>query len=76
MRWSKVVGFKRKNSRIESVELLDTRSGKHTVVECGLVVNAAGAWVGEIAALLGAKINVVFSKGTLLITIIALVRRS
>jgi glycerol-3-phosphate dehydrogenase len=68
LRWSKVVGFKRKNKRIKAVELLDMRSGKKTVVETELVVNAAGAWVGEIAALLGANINLVFSKGTLLIT--------
>lgn len=68
LNWSKVVGFKRKNKRIETVQLLDIRSGKQTLVEADLVVNATGAWAGEVAALLGAKINVVFSKGTLLIT--------
>jgi glycerol-3-phosphate dehydrogenase len=68
LRWSKVVGFKRKNRRVEAAYLLDTRSGEQRLVEADVVVNAAGAWAGEVAALLGAKINVVFSKGTLIIT--------
>ena len=65
---SKIVGFKQRNKNIQAVSLLDTHTGKRTVIETKLVVNAAGAWAGEIAALLGIKINVVFSKGTLVIT--------
>jgi glycerol-3-phosphate dehydrogenase len=68
LRGNKVVGFKQKNKRIEAVHLLDTRSGKQAVVETELVVNAAGAWAGQVAALAGARINLVFSKGTLIIT--------
>ena len=65
---SKVVGFKKRNKNVQAVHLLNTHTGKESVVETKLVVNAAGAWAGEIAALLGIKINVVFSKGTLIIT--------
>ena len=61
-------GSSRKTSASKPSDLLDTRSGKQTVVETELVVNAAGAWAGEVADLLGVKINVVFSKGTLIIT--------
>ena len=68
LRYSKVVGFKQKKNRVQAACLLDTRTGKQTVVETEVVVNAAGVWAGEVAALVGAKINVVFSKGTLIIT--------
>ena len=68
LRWRKVIGFKKKKNRITAVRLLNTRSGKQTEVQAQLVVNAAGAWAGEVAALLGIKINVVFSKGTLVVT--------
>ena len=66
--YNKVVGFKQRNGSVQAAYLHDSRSGKQTVVEAELVVNATGAWAGEVAALLGAKINVVFSKGTLIIT--------
>jgi glycerol 3-phosphate dehydrogenase (quinone) subunit A (EC 1.1.5.3) len=37
-------------------------------IEAELVINAAGAWAGRIAALAGAHINILFSMGSLLIT--------
>lgn len=68
LRNSEVVGFKSRNKKIEAVQLVDTVTGKQRVVQTKLVVNATGAWAGKIAALLGIKINVVFSKGTLIVT--------
>lgn len=68
LRWSKVIGFREKNKRIDAVQLLDTQTGTQTEIEAQIVVNAAGAWAGDVAGLLGIKINVVFSKGTLIVT--------
>lgn len=63
-----VVGFKTDHKRITAVQLRDTRSGDPMEVEARQVINATGAWVGEVAALAGAKIEIVYSKGTLLVT--------
>jgi len=68
LRWNKVIEFKKQKDRIAAVRLLNTRSGEQTEVQAQVVVNAAGAWSGDVAALLGIKIHVVFSKGTLVIT--------
>ena len=68
MRNTKVVGMNRSGRRIESVLLRDRKSGEERRVEAEQVVNAAGAWSREVAALAGISIDMVYSKGTLLVT--------
>jgi len=68
LRHMKVVGFDKSGNRIRTISLRNTFSGKQTLVEADQVVNAAGAWAGEIAALADIKINMIYSKGTLLVT--------
>lgn len=68
IRHMKVAGFKISGNRIQSVNLRNTLNRKETTVEADQVVNAAGVWSGEIAALADIKIDMVYSKGTLLIT--------
>jgi glycerol-3-phosphate dehydrogenase len=63
-----VVGFKKTNGRIQVVILQDQKTGKEVLVEADQVVNATGAWAGEIAALAGGHIDLLYSKGSLLIT--------
>jgi len=41
-------------------------SGDEEFISCQIIVNAAGPWTGEIAALAGLKLNLVLNKGTLL----------
>ena len=53
---------------IDSVLLEDTRSGKSMTVHPQLVINASGAWAGQIAAMAGASLNILCSMGTLLVT--------
>ncbi|MFK5951726.1 MAG: anaerobic glycerol-3-phosphate dehydrogenase subunit GlpA [Desulfobacterium sp.] len=53
---------------IESVLLEDTRSGKSMTVHPQLVINASGAWAGQIATMAGASLNILCSMGTLLVT--------
>lgn len=67
MRRSKVVGLINDGGRIKAVRVLDYR-GRETVIEAEQVVNAAGAWALEVAALAGVPLNLTYSKGTLLIT--------
>ncbi|MEL7566262.1 MAG: FAD-dependent oxidoreductase [Dehalobacterium sp.] len=42
-------------------------SGVAEHISCQMVVNAAGPWAGEIAALAGLKLEVILNKGTLLV---------
>jgi glycerol-3-phosphate dehydrogenase len=64
---SQVQGFKIERGRVALVELKNLRTGGEFAIEADQVINAAGAWVGEVAALAGLNINIVFSKGTLLV---------
>jgi len=66
--YCRVVGFKIRDQRIRTVQLLNTRTGRQTHIEADFVINAAGAWAAEVAALAGARIDLLYSKGSLLIT--------
>jgi len=65
---TRVVGFACRHARIQRTHVVDTRSGIKTVIEADEVVNAAGAWSGQIAAMAGITLEIIYSKGTLLIT--------
>jgi glycerol-3-phosphate dehydrogenase len=68
MTYRKVTGFGISEGRIRSVQLVDTKSGHESAIEAEIVVNAAGAWAREVAALAGVSIEMLYSKGSLLIT--------
>ena len=65
---TRVVKFVMGSQGIETVLLEDTRSGKSMTVHPQLVINASGAWAGQIAAMAGASLNILCSMGTLLVT--------
>ena len=65
---TKVVDFKTENGRIKTVHLANMQTGEETTVWPDQVINAAGSWVGEVAALAGLEIEMLYSKGTLLVT--------
>ena len=64
----KVVGFIKRAGRIEAVRLVDRRQGNEISVHADQIVNATGAWAGEVAAMAGARINMVYSQGSLIIS--------
>jgi glycerol-3-phosphate dehydrogenase len=68
IRFARAVRFERSGGVIRRVALQDQVSGRATLVEAQVVVNAAGAWAGEVAALAGARIAMRCSKGSLLVT--------
>ncbi|MGD9133396.1 MAG: anaerobic glycerol-3-phosphate dehydrogenase subunit A, partial [Desulfobacterales bacterium] len=70
-----VVGFKKKNGRIREAILHNKKTGEQIRIEADQVVNAAGAWAGEVAALAGGCIELLYSKGSLLITHHRIARR-
>jgi len=65
--YTKVVGFKLEQNKVRGVYLKNRRTGKEELVECDYVINAGGAWAGQIAALAGQNINVTPDKGVLVI---------
>lgn len=65
--YTRVTGFRHARGRITGATLESRRSGRQVTVEADLVLNAGGAWAGEIAALAGISIPMIYSKGSLLI---------
>ena len=65
---TKVVGFKNNGNRIQVALLQDMKTGEEIIVEPKEVINACGAWAGEVAASAGVSINILYSKGSLLVT--------
>jgi glycerol-3-phosphate dehydrogenase len=68
LRHAEVIGFVIHKNRIQATRLINKLTGKTFLVEAEQVVNAAGAWAGQIAELAGVAIHILFSKGSLLVT--------
>jgi len=75
LRYSRVSGFEMEGGKIRTVQVLDRVTGRTEHVAADLVINAAGAWAGEIAAMAGADIHMRYSKGSLLVTQTRVARR-
>lgn len=68
LRFARVVGFEIKDKKIQKTRLQNLATGEEFVVETEQVINATGAWAGKVAALAGAKIDIIYSKGSLIVT--------
>ncbi|HEY1011976.1 MAG TPA: anaerobic glycerol-3-phosphate dehydrogenase subunit GlpA, partial [Herpetosiphonaceae bacterium] len=64
--YQKVAALHLAGGRVRGATLEDARTGEQTIVECACVVNAAGAWAGQIGALAGAPIDIVAGKGVMI----------
>jgi len=67
--WSyqQLVGMERDSDRIVAATLRDERSGSLTRITPRLVVSCAGAWAGQIAAMVNVTVTMHPGKGTMLI---------
>jgi glycerol-3-phosphate dehydrogenase len=65
--YHRVAAMERHGARIVAVTLADTLTGTTTIVRPGVVVSAAGAWSGQIAALAGVTVAMSPGKGTMLV---------
>jgi glycerol-3-phosphate dehydrogenase len=68
LRHTQVVRFQIHKHRIEKVIVRDHVTGQEETIEPEIVVNASGAWAAQIAALADCAIEIVYSKGSLLVT--------
>ncbi len=66
-RYARVTAIERAGRRILSVTLADERSGSVERIVPRLVVSAAGAWAGGVAALAGVSLRILPGKGTMLV---------
>jgi glycerol-3-phosphate dehydrogenase len=62
-----VIAIQIAEGRVRGLKIRDPRTGEESQVECCFIVNAAGVWAGKIARLAGASLEVVFSKGSLIV---------
>jgi glycerol-3-phosphate dehydrogenase len=62
-----VTAIETSGGAIRGVRTKDSRTGEENRIECRFIVNAAGVWAGNVARLAGASLDVVFSKGTLIV---------
>ena len=65
--YTRVTGICTENGTITGLELYDSIKKVHSTLSCRLVINAAGPWAGEIAALAGLSVAVTPDKGTLVV---------
>jgi glycerol-3-phosphate dehydrogenase len=62
-----VVGFERDGDRLAAVRVRDHAGGEDVVIGCEWVVNAAGAWAGQVGALAGVPIHMIPGKGVMVV---------
>ncbi len=65
---TQVIGIECRDGRINSVRLRQGPNGREFTIIADQVVNATGAWAGQVAALAGIRLPIVLSKGTILVT--------
>ena len=75
VRRARVVGCERSGRRISAVWVRLGKDGADLRIEAEQIVNAAGAWAGQVAQLAGVPIEMTYAKGTLLVTHTRLARR-
>ena len=62
-----VVGFERDGDRLAAVRVRDQAGGGERLIGCEWVVNAAGAWAGQVGALAGVPIEMIPGKGVMVV---------
>ncbi len=63
----RAIGLDAQNGRVRGVRVQDTLNGEEAAIRCAFVVNAGGAWAGQVAKLAGVELELILSKGTMII---------
>ena len=62
-----IVGVERSGDRINAVRVHDAVAGEDRTIGCQWVVNAAGAWAGEVGRLAGVPVTMIAGKGVMVV---------
>ena len=68
MPYTEVKRFEITHNKIQFTQVKNLSTGQEQNIEAEQVVNAAGAWVGQVASLAKAHIEILYSKGSLIVT--------
>ncbi|MBT8340520.1 MAG: anaerobic glycerol-3-phosphate dehydrogenase subunit A, partial [Desulfatitalea sp.] len=66
-RFCRVTGFDVTKGRIQRVRVRDVTTGQTKSITAEVIVNATGAWAGEVAGLAGIPMGMRYAKGSLLV---------
>ena len=69
-----LIGFERRDGRLSAVRVHDLARGEDVLIGCEWVVNAAGAWAGQIGRLAGSPIRMIPGKGVMVVMALRYVR--
>jgi glycerol-3-phosphate dehydrogenase len=73
--YREVTEILRDGDSIKGVKLLDSRTGETLQIQSRFIINAGGVWSGKIARMAGVSLDVLFSKGSLIVLSQRLVNR-
>jgi glycerol-3-phosphate dehydrogenase len=62
-----VVGVSTEGGCIQGLQARDPRTGEDFQINCRFIINATGVWAGGITRMAGASLEIVFSKGSLVV---------
>jgi glycerol-3-phosphate dehydrogenase len=65
--YAEVVAIETENQKVKGVRYRDTNTGEEDFLACDIVINAAGGWAQQVAALAGVEVPVRCDRGALLI---------
>ena len=66
LRYHRVLDLERNGDRVAGARVQNELTGEELLIHSDVVVNAAGAWAGQIAALAGCKVAVLPGKGIMI----------
>jgi glycerol-3-phosphate dehydrogenase len=64
--YHRVLGLERDGDRVTGARVENELTGEEVLIHADAMVNAAGAWAGQIAALAGCRVNVLPGKGIMI----------
>ncbi|MCF8104714.1 MAG: anaerobic glycerol-3-phosphate dehydrogenase subunit A [Desulfohalobiaceae bacterium] len=70
-----VIDIQTGKHHIHCIQVRNVQSGQIITIKAEMVINATGAWAGQITAMAGASLEMLYSKGSLLVTHCRLTRR-
>lgn len=65
--YTEVIDIIKEGNKVKGVIAKDLVTGKEEEIYCDMIINAAGAWAGKIAAMAGMDVNIVPDKGVLVV---------
>ncbi|MDH4264263.1 MAG: anaerobic glycerol-3-phosphate dehydrogenase subunit GlpA [Deltaproteobacteria bacterium] len=63
----RVVAIFTADGTIHGLQAIDSKTGEEFHIACRFIINAAGVWAGSVARMAGARLDILFSKGSLVI---------